>query len=149
MRRSMSAPSSFDNTQRPQNVAFDPAATMNESATGLKLQLLHLAQDLGEVRRRHLSTRDLADRIFQDKSQPKANLGLEFTQEVDAVKKSVGKDISDAFKEMHSFMEELREESTQMKEDCDKLQDDDAQMGALLRRMAQKLRDFEQNIGHR
>jgi hypothetical protein len=122
---------------------------MNESATGLKLQMLHLAQDLGEVRRRHLSTQDLTQSIIQDKSQPKQPWGHEFTQEIDDVKRDVGGEIQAAFKEMHSFMEELREESTQMKQDCDKLQDDDANMGALLRRIGSKLRDFEQNIGHR
>jgi len=124
---------------------------MNESATGLKLQMLHLAQDLGEVRRRHLSTQDLADQIFQDrqaKSSSKANLGNDFTKDVDEVKKTVGQDIQAAFKEMHSYMEELREESTQMKEDCDRLQEDDANMGGLLRRMARRLGEFEQNIGH-
>eukprot|EP00746_Dinoflagellata_sp_MGD_P008251 gnl/MRDRNA2_/MRDRNA2_116487_c0_seq1.p1 gnl/MRDRNA2_/MRDRNA2_116487_c0~~gnl/MRDRNA2_/MRDRNA2_116487_c0_seq1.p1 ORF type:complete len:266 (+),score=51.29 gnl/MRDRNA2_/MRDRNA2_116487_c0_seq1:56-799(+) len=148
MRRSMSAPSSLDKTQRPFAGTFDPSATFNESATGLKLQMLHLAQDLGEVRRRHISTRDLAHSIVKDKSQPNKKWGNEFAQEVDDVKKSVGQDIQAAFAEMHSFMAELHEETTQMMDDCDKLQDDDANMGALLRRMGSKLRDIEQNVGH-
>lgn len=122
---------------------LNASASGEDSATGLKLQMLHLAQDLGEVRRRHLSTRDLAAGICQGKEDEHA-----FGREVEQVKAEVGVVIADGFKEIHGLIAELREESASMQQDCDNLLGDDHNMGALLRRMGGKLRTLEQNIGH-
>lgn len=125
----------------------DETLPHEESATGLTLQLVKLTQDLGETRKKHLSSRGKLQDLQAFQADPSSQ-GEGFLVDVEAMKRDLGGEIASTWAEMRSHFLEIEEETSNSAAEAEWLTDVDQRMGALLRKMAAKLGGFERTVGH-
>eukprot|EP00931_Biecheleriopsis_adriatica_P062367 TRINITY_DN37567_c0_g1_i1.p1 TRINITY_DN37567_c0_g1~~TRINITY_DN37567_c0_g1_i1.p1 ORF type:complete len:287 (+),score=56.37 TRINITY_DN37567_c0_g1_i1:46-906(+) len=121
---------------------------------GFHLELKRVSRELGEVRRRQLSTRDRLDSYIAAKATKAASAGPEhaaehassFRRDVESVKTEVSGMLNDFMQDWES-LQPLNDELQVLAQEADVLVDTDVRMGELLVRMSRKLDHFEQTLG--